>query len=264
MDLQKHISKLRNWAAAYIQQFVSPDPRIQEAMDLKEAHTLRVCEAILDIARHEGLAGEDLLIAEAAALLHDIGRFEQFRKYGTFSDARSENHALLGVSVIRRNTVLEGLDPVQARMIVRAVEYHNKAALPFDENGRGLFFMKLLRDADKVDIWKVVTDYYRDASAKRNRTIELNLPNTMEISNAVFRTLMQGKIVQMADLKTLNDFKLLQIGWIYDVNFFRTFQMVQERGYLEQIRQALPADSSPIDKVYERARDYLQRRIFEG
>ena len=264
MDLENLLPKLRHWLKNYIEHFASRDPNIQAALDLKQDHTTRVCEAILDIGRHEGLSGEDLHLAEAAALLHDIGRFEQYQQYKTFSDARSENHALLGVKVIRENGILENIDPETKRVIIRAVQYHNKAALPANENGRGLFFMKLLRDADKVDIWRVVTNYYLNAHKERNQTIELNLPDTPEISDAVCRSLMKGNIVKMTDLKTLNDFKLLQIGWIYDVNFRRTFQMVQERGYLEQIRQALPENSIRITEVYERALTYLQSKANEN
>jgi len=255
--LQTFLPVLKNRFEQYVKQFASPDPNIQAALDLKQAHTRRVCEAIVDIGEDEGLSGEDLLMAETTALLHDIGRFEQFRRYKTFSDARSENHALLGVKVIQENAVLDGIDSQTAQTIVRAVKCHNRAALPARENGRGLFFMKLLRDADKVDIWRVVTDYYRDARHERNQTIELNLPDTPSISDAVCRSLMKGNIVKMADLETLNDFKLLQIGWIYDVNFHRTFQIVQERGYLEKIRQALPSGSIRIKAVYERALAYL-------
>jgi len=260
MDLETFLPDLKLWLENYVKQFASRDPSIQYALDLKQAHTGRVCEAILDIGRHEGLFGEDLCMAEASALLHDIGRFEQYRKYKTFSDARSENHALLGVNVICENKVLQGIDPEKARIIIRAVECHNKAALPAGENGRDLLFMKLLRDADKVDIWHVVTEYYRNAHKERNQTIELNLPDTPDISDAVCRSLMKGNIVQMTDLKTLNDFKLLQIGWIYDVNFHRTFQILKERKYLERIRQALPENSIRITKVYERARKYLNQK----
>ena len=260
MNLARHLPKLKDWLENYIEQFASPDSNVQKALDLKQAHTERVCDAILDIGRHEGLSGDDLALAETAALLHDIGRFEQYRKYKTFSDVRSENHALLGVKVIRENKILEDMDSEKARVILRAVEYHNKAGLPGSENGRDLFFMKLLRDADKVDIWHVVTEYYGNAHKHRNPTIELNLPDKPHISDSVCRSLMKGNIVQMGDLKTLNDFKLLQIGWIYDVNFRRTFQIVQERKYLERIRQALPEGSSRIDRVYERAREYLHEK----
>lgn len=261
MDLKTFLPELRNRFEGYVKQFASPDPDIQAAMDLKEAHTRRVCEAILDIGEHEGLFGEELLLAEAAAMLHDIGRFEQFRQYKTFSDARSEDHALLGVKVIQETAILKDIDSQTARTITRAVECHNRAVLPYRENGRGLFFMKLLRDADKVDIWRVVTDYYRDAHHERNPTIELNLPDTSGISDAVCGSLMKGNIVKMTDLQTLNDFKLLQIGWIYDVNFRRTFQIVQEKGYLKQIREALPPDSLRIKAVYERALDYMKLSV---
>ncbi|MBW2708114.1 MAG: HD domain-containing protein [Deltaproteobacteria bacterium] len=257
VDLQTFLPELKNRFEQYVKQFASPDPDVQAVLDLKQAHTRRVCEAILDIGGHEGLSGEELRMAEAAALLHDIGRFEQYRKYKTFSDIRSENHALLGVKVIGENRILEGIDPGKAKVIIRAVECHNRAALPVGENSRGLLFMKLLRDADKVDIWRVVTDYYRNAHRERNQTIELNLPDEPEISDSVCRSLMKGNIVQMTDIRTLNDFKLLQIGWIYDVNFRRTFQIVKEKGYLGQIRGALPENSIRIAEVYERALAFL-------
>lgn len=227
MDLRTFLPHLKLWLKNYINGFASKDPNVQGALDLKQAHTERVCDAILDIGRHEGLSNDDLALVETAALLHDISRFEQYRKYKTFSDVRSEDHALLGVKIIYENNVLQDIDPEKARVIIRAVEYHNKAALPHGDNSRDLFFMKLLRDADKLDIWHVVTDYYGNAHKVRNPTIELNLPDKSGISDSVCWSLMKGNIVQMRDLETLNDFKLLQMGWIYDVNFRRTFQLAQ-------------------------------------
>ncbi len=264
MNLKTFLPELRNWFEQYVERFASQDPSIQAALDLKRVHTHRVCENILDIGEHEGLKDEDLHMAEATALLHDIGRFEQFIRYKTFSDVRSENHAILGVRVIRESAILKGIDSQIARTIIRAVECHNRAALPSRENGRDLFFMKLLRDADKVDIWRVVSDYYGDACHERNPTIELNLPDTPDISDAVCKSLLKGEIAQMKDLGTLNDFKLLQIGWIYDVNFRRTFQMVREKRYLEQIRETLPTDSLPIKAVYEKSLAYLNLKANES
>jgi hypothetical protein len=68
-----------------------------------------------------------------------------------------------------------------------------------------------------------------------------------------------GRFEQLTDLRTLQDFKLLQIGWIYDVNFPKTFQIVWEKKYLETIREALPKESFCISKAFERARAYLER-----
>jgi len=257
MKLHVILPELKTRFEKYLLQFSSDDPIVQENMDLKREHTLRVCEAIVDIGRSLDLSRDDLCVAESAALLHDIGRFEQFRRYRTFADYKSEDHAALGVKVIQANHLLRGLEPDAARLIIRAVRHHNRADLPAGEEKRALFFLKLLRDADKVDIWRVVTNYYQNAGHKRNKAIELDLPDSPQISNAVYKTLMSGKLVQMADLKTLNDFKMLQIGWIYDINFPRTFQIVRENKYLEMLRDALPKTSTRVAEVYERVYAYL-------
>lgn len=260
MDMQFQLPKLRYWFEEYVDQFSSDDPIFKENVRLKVEHTHGVCETIRDIGRSLHCSAEDLCLIEAAGLLHDIGRFEQFRQYRTFADCRSENHAMLGVKVIQATRVLGGLEPAAADMIVRLVGYHNRATLPADEDERCLFFLKLLRDADKVDIWRVVTEYYQRAGNHRNKTVELDLPDTHGISAPVYEALMSGKLVQMADLKTLDDFKLLQIGWIYDVYFPRTFQIVRERRYLQKIRDSLPLKCPRITEAYERACAHLGRK----
>ncbi|MFO7785545.1 MAG: HD domain-containing protein [Desulfatiglandales bacterium] len=237
---------------------------VQENMDLKAEHTRKVCEAILDIGGSLGLSGEDLCIAEASALLHDIGRFNQFRRYRTFADHRSEDHAALGVKVIQAEGVLRGLAPAAADIVLLVVGYHNHAFLPAGESERCLFFLKLLRDADKVDIWRVVTEYYRNAENSRNQTIELDLPDSDRVSDTVYEALMNGRVVQMSDLETLNDFKLLQIGWIYDINFHRTFQIIHDKKFLEKIHDVLPRDSLRISGIYQRAREHLERNLTHG
>jgi HD superfamily phosphodiesterase len=259
IDTLTILAGLRVWFETYVSLFVSDDPIFQENIDLKVGHTCRVCEAILDIGGSLNLSMEEICLAETSALLHDIGRFEQYSRYRTFSDYRSEDHAELGVKVIKANRILNGFKPAEAGIILRVIGYHNRAALPVGEDERCLFFLKLLRDADKVDIWHVVTDYYQNAGNNRNRTIELDLPDIDQISDPVYNALMKGELAQMADLKTLNDFKSLQIGWIYDVNFPRTLQIIREKRYLEKIRGALPQKSVRAEEIYRKARAYLER-----
>ncbi len=259
-----YISRLKAWFADYVARFSSDDPVVQENMDLKAEHTLRVCEAILDIGGSLDLSEEDLCIAEASALLHDIGRFNQYRQYRTFADHRSEDHAALGVRVIQAEGVLSGLAPGAAEIVLSAVGCHNRAFMPAGEPRRFLFFLKLLRDADKVDIWRVVTEYYQNIENSRNRTIELDLPDLEGVSDAVYEALMNGRLVQMADLKTLNDFKLLQIGWIYDINFSRTFQIISDKQYLEKIHETLPRRSARVIEIYNRACVHLEQGLSHG
>lgn len=261
MNLEPILLKLKVWFEDYISGFNSNDPMLQQNMTLKAEHTRRVCEAILMIGGSLDLSCEDLSIAEICALLHDIGRFEQYKKYRTFSDHKSEDHASLGVDVIQKLHVLDGIGPETAQIIVRTVKYHNRAALPEKQTSRGLLFLKLVRDADKVDIWRVVTEYYNRSGNHRNRSIELDLPDTPQVSDAVYDALMNRNLVQMSDLKTLTDFKLLQLGWVYDLNFPMTFQIVREKRFLESIRNALPRSSSRVKEIYEMAQAHVAEKI---
>lgn len=255
------LTGIKAWFKDYVKEFYSGDPDVQENIHLKEMHTIRVCEAILEIGNSLGLSEQDISLAELSALLHDIGRFEQYKKYGTFSDFRSENHAELGAKVIRDSEILKDMEPDISEMIIRLVRFHNCAVLPKGEDDRFIFFLKLLRDADKIDIWKVVTEYYEKSGQKRNPSIELDLSNNPEITEPVCQALMNRHVVNMSKLKTLNDFKMLQIGWVYDLNFPRTFEMVRENRFLERIRASMPLDSAEINSIYTRVHAYLDSQL---
>jgi hypothetical protein len=69
-------------------------------------------------------------------------------------------------------------------------------------------------------------------------------------------SLKEGKMISMQKVGSLNDFKLLQMGWIYDINYQPTFQMIYERDYLKKIRDVLPA-SERIDQIYSMLMSYL-------
>jgi len=255
---QETMSGLRKWFRDYVKLFYSKNPEDQRNIDLKEEHTRQVCRWILDIGESLGLSNEELSLAEVMALFHDIGRFEQYARYGTYSDLRSEDHATLGVRVLREKGVLNCLDLQTRELILRTISYHNRFDLPKDETEKCLFYTKLLRDADKMDIWRVVTGYYGQKNGQKNGTIELGLPDTPEISDEVYNSLVKKNIVKMGSLKTLNDFKVLQMGWVFDVNFPRTFDLIREKGYLQMIRDALPP-SDRLTEISSMVQSYLEK-----
>jgi len=96
----------------------------------------------------------------------------------------------------------------------------------------------------------VVTDYYHQKNGKRNGAIELDLPDTPGFSEEVYQDLMNKRIVDIKHVKNLNDFKLLQIGWIFDINFNITMEAIKSRRYLEMIRDVLPK-SEKIQLIFE-------------
>ena len=250
---------LRVWFSHHVQTFKSRDAKLCKNIEIKEEHTLKVCAEIIGIGGKLGLSQEDLFLAEITALFHDIGRFTQFAQYGTLMDHASEDHAQLGLRVLRENNTLRRLDERVQDLIYRAISYHNRPALPEEETETCLFFSKLLRDADKLDIWRVVTDIYRRGDEGENSMIELDLPNTPGFSADAVQALMEERTVKVAHLRNLNDFKLCHISWVYDVNFFPTFQQIQRKGYLAIIREALP-HTEEIDRTCAIAQAYLNEK----
>jgi len=257
---KEFVKECRDWFDGYVRSFQSEDRDFQQNIDMKEKHTLRVCDEILSLGKELELNNGDLLLLEILALFHDVGRFEQYGRYQTFVDRDSEDHAALGVKILERNEVLAELDELTRNLILRSISYHNRAALPLEETEECLFFAKLLRDADKLDIWKVVTDYYRRKDRRRNVAIELGLPDTPGISQKVYESLMRKEIVDAGHLNNLNDFKLLQIGWLYSINFTPTFHCIKERKYLNIIRKYLP-QTKTIDNIFSIVQLYLDEQI---
>ncbi len=254
---------LKSWFRDYVRTYHSNNSQYQRNIDLKYEHTLSVCKEIVNIGRTLKLSGENIQFAEITALFHDVGRFEQYRRYGTFVDMKSENHSVIGINVLKEKKVLKDLQTETKKLILCTIENHNRFKLPEGESEACLFFSKLLRDADKLDIWRVVIQYYQNMHLSRNSGIELDLPDRDEISDQVYHDLMSEKLVRTEHLKTLNDFKLLQMGWIYDIYFSKTYELIQERGYLQSIRDTLP-NTEKMDILYNKLSHYLHKKSMAG
>jgi hypothetical protein len=251
---------LRKWFREYAETFCTDQGEIRETILLKRNHSKRVCGEIIRIGRRLGLLEDSLRFAEIIALFHDLGRFEQYFRYRTFVDFKSENHAVLSVKALKENDVLDGLNDTLKDLVYRVISYHNRPSLPDGETDTCLFYAKLLRDADKLDIWRVLTRHYRDSDGNSNSAIELDLPNTPEISEKVYETVLNKTIVDFHDVQTISDFKVLQIGWIFDVNFKPTLNAVISRNYIEEIYSALPA-SEKVETIKKVVNHYVEKEF---
>ncbi|MFH2091079.1 MAG: HD domain-containing protein [Pseudomonadota bacterium] len=256
-ELMQHF---RNWFYSYIETFSSSQKDVRENILLKKMHTKRVCKEILQIGQKLGLKEDALRFLELTALFHDIGRFEQYARYKTFADYKSENHAEMGVRILKKSDVLNCLNDSLGELVCRIVSYHNRACLPDWETGRCLFYSKLLRDADKIDIWKVLTDYYLCRDGVSNKAIELELPDTPEISDKVYEAVINKKIVDICHVRNLNDFKVLQIGWVFDINFKPALDAVIDRNYIGLICSVLPP-SEKARKIKAVVNHYVENQF---
>jgi len=255
-----HLKNLKKWFADYVAGFYSDDPINNSTIHLKEKHTERVCRNMIFLGNALGLSNQDMILAEIMGLFHDIGRFKQYALYGTFKDVDSENHAMLGLRQMAAHKVLTGCTRDEKRWITKAIAFHNTMTIPEEQDERTLFFIRLLRDADKLDIWRVFIDYYKVRDKQLNAAVEIGLPDDPAFSPRVIAALNNGRFARIQDLKTLNDFKLLQISWVFDLNFIPSLRAVKEREYIEKIEATLPY-SKEITEAVKHAHDYVESRL---
>lgn len=261
---QDSVEKFKVWFDDYVAGFYGDDEFVNANLKLKEQHSRRTCEQMRYLAEELGLTGNQRRIAEVIALLHDLGRFPQFIKYRTYNDPRSVNHCLLGLDVLAETHLLEQVGKKEKQSIEKAIEYHGLRELPGDLDGDCLLFSKLIRDADKLDIFYVVTDYYKQyKDDPAGFKLEVELPDEPGYSAEVIEDVLNGRRIDYRYLRTWNDMKLLQLSWVYDVNFTATLRRIKKRRFLEMVISFLP-ETEDIDKVRGKIFEYVDSKIKQG
>ena len=253
-----HLATLQSWFTGYSESFLSGDTNLDSPLVLKIDHTFRVCSNIRLLAQSIGLADGHLCIAEAVGLLHDVGRFEQYRRYGTFNDRRSVNHAVLGIDIVRQEELLEDLAADERGMIVEAVRFHNAQALPANRKQPCLDFLRLIRDADKLDIWKVFADCFRHGEPLEAAIVQ-HLDDRPVWEAAMVEAIVQKRVAKFSAMKSINDFKLLQLSWVFDLNFPETFGQARKRGDLAAIAATLP-DAPAVNQAVSVVMSHLDEK----
>jgi hypothetical protein len=264
---QELLEKFRTWFDDYVTGFFSEDEYVNSNLKMKQLHSRRTCSVTRELVDELELDANQKRIAETIALFHDIGRFEQFVRYKTYNDARSVNHCQLGLQVLRETNVLAPLDRAEREFIEKAIEYHGRKELPSDLDDQCLLFSKVIRDADKVDVLYIITEYHRHYRDCRGdfmlETLLLELPDEPEYSPRIVAGLLNGRRIDHKELRTMNDMRLLLIGWVYDVNFAATLKQIREHGFLDVLFDFLPktCDIESVRRIISR---YVDSRITAG
>ncbi len=252
------LDTLRSWFAAYCRGYYGDDPAARRNIVLKEGHTARVCDNMDRLTASLDLDSHERHCAAVVALFHDLGRFEQYRRFGTFRDADSVDHAQLGVRVLAEEGLLRDADAADRAVILQSIALHNRFALPDGLDYRGLLLARLIRDADKLDIWQVFVEFYAQPEEERASAVGLGFPDEPHCSAEVVRRVLSGEMVRLDMLRTLNDFKLLQLSWVFDLNFPASYRIAAERDLVGQLALTLPQEES-----IERAVAVVRRRLVQ-
>ncbi|MEO5359069.1 MAG: HD domain-containing protein [Nitrospirota bacterium] len=234
------LNYFRNWFSDFCVSYHYDDINDQRNITLKEKHTKHVCANMVEIAEAHFNSPNDCLLAEAIALFHDTGRFPQYAKYKTFRDAISINHGLLGAETLLKEQVLVNLPAEEQTLILQAVKYHNAYKIPNSQTAETVIFLKMIRDADKLDIWDVFIEHFSLPLEERASAATLGFPETDGYSGSLINCLYDKKMGNLKDVKSVNDYKLLLLTWIFDINYEKSYSLINSRDCIAKISEFLP------------------------
>lgn len=245
MDAQRDISRHEAWFGQYVDRFLTGDATHDAHIELKREHSLLVLgNARIIVAEAVASGTMDVVSARAAllgALYHDVGRFLQYRRWQTFSDARSTNHGLLGGRVLNEERPLHDESPAVRHLAACAVVLHNRFAIPAGVSPRVRQVTRVVRDADKLDIFRVLAAHM-EPGGPRDDVVVMHLPEVQGAwTPAVLDAVRAGRLASYADMRCLNDFRILLCGWCFDLGFAASRRLLRESGRVEQLLAWLPA-----------------------
>ena len=236
---------------AYVDTYrVRPSLALPPMMELKRVHTAHVVENAKLIAAGEGFDADTARACEAAALLHDTGRYEQLKCYNTFRDSDSVDHAVFSHDIVVEKGWLDG-DP-QREAILTAVLVHNRRDVPDGLDPLTEAAVYTVRDADKLDIFRVLEDQVATTDWRTNCKAFWNLPTMARPSSAVLEAIRANRPVDYQDIKTLADFVLIQVGWmVCGLRYATSRRLCAERGHLAFRRSFLHelTDDPAVDEI---------------
>ena len=219
--------------------------RQDEQIYLKIEHTYGVVKYAGEIARRMECSREDVELAELIGLLHDIGRFEQIRRFHSFEPGTMD-HAVFGAEllfgeekIIRRFIRDDQFDI----LIDAAIRKHSDFKLEGIHDARTLFHAKLIRDADKLDNC-------------RGKLVSEEAAGEGLISPAVWESCLRRESVLSADRQVPVDYWVSYLAQYYDINFPETCEIIEEEDYITRIADRLTyKEQDTRDKIRILAED---------
>lgn len=270
-----------NAFAEYVRNYDPSDEKIK----LKIDHTYRVAGLCQRIAESLGLSEPDVDIAWLLGMLHDIGRFEQIRRFGTFNDVQSVDHAEFGADLLFKEGLIrkfaEGYyeecelarsGNEEAEQIIKnnehhnkdtgllemAIRQHNKYRVKEDLTERQRMFCDILRDADKVDIFKVNADIPMEIIY--DVTTE-ELKNGV-ITKEVLESFYKKETVLKSVRRSAVDHIVGHISLLFELVYKESYRQAKEQGYVYKLLD-FKSDVPEVNAEFDDMRKYIDEFLME-
>ena len=273
----------------YTDRYDSTNPKIK----LKIDHTYRVANLCEQIAQSLELSAAEVDLAWLSGMLHDVGRFEQLRRYNTFSDAQSIDHARFAVELLYDEGLIADYVPeISTTELVAgartwwsmgganesptaqsedmplsdilqtlriAIGEHSAYRIQKGLDERTRMFCQILRDADKVDIFRVICDTpMEEVYGFQPKDI---------LRSAITPEVMQAFYEHHAVLRKLKkcpaDYIVAHGSLTFELVYPESLRIAKEQGYLNQM-MSFQSENPDTAEMFEDLRKdlngYLEER----
>lgn len=283
-SINKPVINRKNVINAFAEYVRNYDPS-DEKIKLKINHTYRVAGLCQRIAESLGLSEPDVDIAWLLGMLHDIGRFEQIRRFGTFNDVQSVDHAEFGADLLFKEGLIrkfaEGYyeecelarsGNEEAEQMIKnnehhnkdtgllemAIRQHNKYRVKEDLTERQRMFCDILRDADKVDIFKVNADIPMEIIY--DVTTE-ELKNGV-ITKEVLESFYKKETVLKSVRRSAVDHIVGHISLLFELVYKESYRQAKEQGYVYKLLD-FKSDVPEVNAEFDDMRKYVDEFLME-
>lgn len=283
-SINKPVINRKNVINAFAEYVRNYDPS-DEKIKLKIDHTYRVAGLCQRIAESLGLSEPDVDIAWLLGMLHDIGRFEQIRRFGTFNDVQSVDHAEFGADLLFKEGLIrkfaegyyeecELAEPENQEdeqiiknnehhnkdtgLLEMAIRQHNKYRVKEDLTERQRMFCDILRDADKVDIFKVNADIPMEIIY--DVTTE-ELKNGV-ITKEVLESFYKKETVLKSVRRSAVDHIVGHISLLFELVYKESYRQAKEQGYVYKLLN-FKSDVPEVNAEFDDMRKYVDEFLME-
>lgn len=240
---------VRAWLESYVGGFLGGDGVLGEVSAIKWTHSLQVARHCREIAVELDWSGHDVALAELLGLLHDAGRFSQFAEYGTFVDSASVDHGKRGAEVVRDAGVLDSLSTADRSRIIEGILAHNRRDISETTSQEALPFVRLVRDADKLDIFRIIMERIGGGAYREHLRSALQIERIGPATPGAVAEILRNETVSNGNIRTVADFGLMQVSWVFDINYPPALRRILDGGFIDRIVECLPDDPGVREAV---------------
>ena len=213
---------------------------------LKYKHSFNVAKYMEELAKNLYLDEKDIYLAKTIGLLHDIGRFEQLKRFNSFDDSLYDHATFACDYLFNENHIRDFIKNDKNDGVIKAAIYnHNRYKINEGLNDRELLFSKMIRDMDKLDIFFQIG-------------YKFNPSFVVEPSENCLNLFFDGKTLTPKDRKNKSDSVIEVLAFLNDIYFKETFDMIIETDNL-----GFYLSSVDVSKECEETFNKIRNRCYE-